>query len=146
MNLNKAIIIGRITKEPELKALPTGTKVCSFSVATNEVFKTKDGEKKESTEFHNVVVFGNMAENVAKYMGKGNEIYIEGKITTRSWEDKTTKEKKYRTEIVAQNIQFGAKPKSAGETRTEKEDRGVDTDAEIETEVTDDIDPSNIPF
>lgn len=110
MNVNKAIIVGNITKDPELKALPSGVQVCSFSVATNEHF-TKDGQKEERTEFHNIIAFGKTAENIAKYMGKGSQIYIEGKIQTRSWEADGIK--KYRTEIVALNVQFGAKPGGA---------------------------------
>lgn len=107
MYLNKAIIIGNITKDPELKALPSGMKVCSFGVATNRTWKDNNGQKQESAEFHNIIVFGKQAENTAQYMKKGNQIMIEGRIQTRSWEKDG--EKKYRTEIVAENIQFGSK-------------------------------------
>lgn len=112
MYLNKAMIVGNLTRDPELKALPSGNNVCNFSLATNEVY-TKDGEKKESVEFHNIVVFGRQAENCAKYLTKGSQALVEGKITTRSWEDNGTKH--YRTEIVAQSVQFGSKPSNQTE-------------------------------
>lgn len=110
MYLNKAFIIGNLTRDPELKALPSGTKVCSFSVATNRVYKDKDGNKKDSTEFHNIVAFAKLGELAGTYLKKGQQVLVEGRITTRSWE--TNGEKKYRTEINADNIQFG--PKSSG--------------------------------
>lgn len=112
MNINKVLIAGRITLNPELKALPSGSKVCSFGVATNETYKDAQGVKKEKTEFHNIVIFGKLAETVAQYMTKGSEIFIEGKIQNRSW-DAQDGTKKYRTEIIAQSVQFGAKPKDA---------------------------------
>ena len=112
MYLNKAIVIGNLTRDPELRSLPSGIKVCSFSLATNRVWKDKNGARQESTDYHNVVVFGRQAETVAQYMKKGSSILVEGRMQTRSWDDKTSGEKKYRTEIVADRTQFG--PKSAG--------------------------------
>ncbi|MFA6325376.1 MAG: single-stranded DNA-binding protein [Candidatus Paceibacterota bacterium] len=112
MYLNKAIVIGNLTRDPELRALPSGIKVCSFSLATNRVWKDKNGAKQESTDYHNVVVFGRQAETVAQYMKKGSSILVEGRMQTRSWDDKNSGEKKYRTEIVADRTQFG--PKSGG--------------------------------
>lgn len=114
MYLNKAIIVGNLTRDPELKSLPSGIKVCSFSVATNRVWKDKDGKKQESADYHNVVVFGKQAESTSQYMKKGSQIMIEGRIQTRSWEKDG--EKKYTTEIVADNVHFGSKPKTEGET------------------------------
>ena len=114
MYLNKAIVIGNLTRDPELRSLPSGIKVCSFSLATNRVWKDKNGAKQESADYHNVVVFGRQAETVAQYMKKGNSILVEGRMQTRSWDDKTTGEKKYRTEIVADRTQFG--PKAGGAT------------------------------
>jgi len=114
MNYNRAIIIGNITKDPELKALPSGGSVCNFSIATNRTWMDKtSGKKQEAVEFHNVVVFGRMADNVAQYMRKGSQLLVEGRIQTRSWEGKDGK-KNYRTEIVAESIQFGAKPRDEG--------------------------------
>src|SRR5882724_3142584 len=114
MYLNKAIVIGNLTRDPELRSLPSGIKVCSFSLATNRVWKDKNGAKQESTDYHNVVVFGRQAETVAQYMKKGSSILVEGRIQTRSWDDKNSGEKKYRTEIVADRTQFG--PKSGAST------------------------------
>lgn len=108
MFYNKAIIIGNITRDPELKALPGGSEVCTFSVATNRVWKDAQGQKKEQVEFHNIVVFGKTAHSVAQYMKKGSQILIEGRLQTRSW-DGTDGKKNYRTEIIADNVQFGSK-------------------------------------
>ncbi|MEX2052151.1 MAG: single-stranded DNA-binding protein [Candidatus Paceibacterota bacterium] len=107
MYLNKAIVIGNLTRDPEIRALPSGIKVCTFSLATNRVWKDKNGAKQESADYHNVVVFGRQAETVAQYMKKGSSLLVEGRMQTRSWDDKNSGEKKYRTEIVADRTQFG---------------------------------------
>ena len=112
MYLNKAILIGNLTRDPELRSLPSGIKVCSFSIATNRVWKDKNGARQESTDYHNIVVFGRQAETVAQYMKKGSSILVEGRMQTRSWEDKGSGEKKYRTEVIADRTQFG--PRSGG--------------------------------
>lgn len=112
MYLNKAIIYGNLTRDPELKALPSGMNVCSMSIATNRVYNDRDGKRQESVDYHNVVVFGKSAENSAKYLTKGNGVYVEGRIQTRSW-DKDG-QKQYRTEIVADRVQFGPKNGSGG--------------------------------
>ena len=109
MYLNKAILIGNLTRDPELKAIASGNKVCTFSLATNRVYRDAQGNKQEKTEYHNIVVWGKTAENVAQYMKKGSQILVEGRIETRSWDDQATGTKKYRTEIVADTIQFGSK-------------------------------------
>jgi single-strand DNA-binding protein len=110
MYLNKAMVIGNLTRDPEMKALPSGIKVCNFSVATNRTWKDKNGAKQESTDYHNVVVFGRQAEIVQQYMKKGSSIMVEGRMQTRSWD--ADGGKKYRTEIIADTIQFG--PRSSG--------------------------------
>lgn len=109
MYLNKAFIIGNLTKDPEVRALPSGAKVCSFSVATNRVWKDKNGARQESADFHNIVVFGRQAETAAQYLKKGSGVLVEGRMQTRSW-DGQDGAKKYRTEIVADRVQFGARP------------------------------------
>lgn len=114
MYLNKVLLYGNLTKDPEMKSMPNGNKVTTFSLATNRVYKDQAGAKQEQTEFHNIVVFGRQAETSAQYLKKGQGVMIEGRITTRSWDDKTTGEKKYRTEIVAESVQFG--PKTGGAT------------------------------
>lgn len=108
MYLNKVFIIGNLTRDPELKAIPSGTKVCSFSVATNRVWKDKNGAKQEAVDYHNVVVFGRQAETVAQYMKKGSQVMVEGRMQTRSWDDAATNTKKYRTEVIADRVQFGS--------------------------------------
>ncbi|MDE2030874.1 MAG: single-stranded DNA-binding protein [Patescibacteria group bacterium] len=108
MYLNKAFIIGNLTRDPELKAIPSGIKVCSFSVATNRVWKDKNGARQEAADYHNIVVFGRQAETVAQYMKKGSQVMIEGRMQTRSWDDATTNTKKYRTEVIADRVQFGS--------------------------------------
>jgi single-strand DNA-binding protein len=112
MYLNRAIIIGNLTRDPEVRALPSGVPVCSFSVATNRVWKDKNGAKQESVDYHNIVVFSRQAETSGQYLKKGQSVLVEGRIQTRSWDDKGSGEKKYRTEIVADRVQFG--PKSGG--------------------------------
>lgn len=110
MYLNKALVYGNLTRDPELKSLPSGTQVTTFSIATNRVWKDKDGTKQESPEYHNIVVFGRQAETVAQYLKRGSSALVEGRMQTRSWESDGVK--KYRTEIVADRVQFG--PRSAG--------------------------------
>ncbi|MFA4975486.1 MAG: single-stranded DNA-binding protein [Candidatus Paceibacterota bacterium] len=151
MYLNKAIVIGNLTRDPEIRSLPSGIKVCSFSLATNRVWKDKNGVRQESTDYHNVVVFGRQAETVAQYMKKGSSILVEGRMQTRSWEDKTSGEKKYRTEIVADRTQFG--PKSGGSgTATPSTDSGKVADTKEKEEIDtieypeEDINPEDIPF
>src|SRR3989338_1889390 len=129
MYLNKAMIIGNLTRDPELRSLPSGIKVCSFSVATNRVCKDKNCARQEGTDFHNVVVFGRSAETVAQYMKKGSSILVEGRIQTRSWEDKQSGEKKYRTEIVAERTQFG--PRAGGNNSGQEVRPKSDSDKEV---------------
>lgn len=126
MYLNKAFVFGNLTRDPELRSLPSGNKVTSFAVATNRVWKDKEGNKQESAEFHNIVVFGRQAETVSQYLKKGSSVLIEGRIQTRSWDDKDG-QKKYRTEIVADRVQFGPRGSgnsaaSAGNTPPQKKE------------------------
>ncbi len=115
MNLNKAFIIGRLTADPLLKTIPSGQNVCSFSLATNRTWTGKDGTKQEESQFHNCVAWGKTAELITQYMKKGSELFVEGRIQTRSWDDKTTGSKRYATEIVVENMQFGARPQGGGQ-------------------------------
>jgi len=110
MYLNKAIVIGNLTRDPELKALPSGVKVCTFSIATNRVWKDlTTGGRKEAVDYHNIVVFDRQAETSAQYLRKGQNALVEGRMQTRSWDTQDGK-KMYRTEIVASNVQFGSRP------------------------------------
>lgn len=109
MYINKALIYGNLTRDPEMKALPSGASVTSFGVATNRTWKDKNGVKQDSATFHNVVAFGKQAEILHQYCKKGSPIFIDGRIENRSWDDKVSGEKKYRSEIVVENFQFGPK-------------------------------------
>lgn len=112
MNLNKALLIGRITNEPEIKALPSGISVAKFGLATNHIYKTKEGEKKETAQFHNCVAFGKLADIIKQWAKKGQEVYVEGRIEYRSW-DKKDGGKGYITEIMIENFQMGAKARGS---------------------------------
>jgi single-strand DNA-binding protein len=148
MYLNKVFIAGNLTRDPELKALPSGANVASFGVATNRTWKDQNGEKKEATEFHNIVVFGRQADICAQYLKKGQQVLVEGRIQTRSWEKDAVKQ--YRTEIVAERVQFGAKTGGfgGGEVRGDgapitpsKGGKSEEVDYPEET-----ISPDDIPF
>jgi single-strand DNA-binding protein len=104
-SINKVIIIGNLGRDPELRYTPQGRPVVNFSMATTEKWTSKDGEKQERTEWHNIVLWGRLAEIANQYLKKGSSCYIEGRITTRSWEDKD-KNKRYRTEIEGLNLQL----------------------------------------
>ena len=109
MSVNKVILVGNLGKDPELRYTPSGTAVCTFSLATTDRFKNKQGEQQERTEWHNIVVWAGLAEICGKYLTKGKQIYIEGRIQTRDWEDKEGV-KRYTTEIVAsQMIMLGSR-------------------------------------
>ncbi len=108
MNLNKAMIIGRLTKDPDGRTTPSGRPVTSFSVATNRVWSDASGAKQEATEYHNVVLWGKLAEIAAQYLVKGQEVYLEGRLQTRSWEGQDGV-KRYSTEIVGETMQMGSK-------------------------------------
>lgn len=102
--LNKVMLIGHLGKDPEFKQVGTDGKVANFTLATSESYTGKDGKRVENTEWHNIVVWGGLAENVSKYTAKGSKVYVEGKIKTRSWEKDGVK--KYTTEIVADTVTF----------------------------------------
>ena len=112
MNLNKVLIAGRLTADPQLRSTTSGRQVASFSVATNSFWTGSDGQKKESTEFHNIVVWDRQADIVSRFLTKGALVLIEGRLQTRTWDDKQG-QKRRTTEIVADRVQFGPKPQSA---------------------------------
>ncbi len=156
MYLNKAFIIGNLTRDPELKALPSGSKVCSFGVATNRMYKDKDGAKQELVEFHNISAFNKLGELAGQYLKKGQQVLVEGRIQTRSWE--VNGEKKYKTDIVADNIQFGPKASGAssqkGPSSAPEADSAKGSDATPPTTgsgekidyPSEEINPEDIPF
>ncbi len=105
MSVNKAILVGNLGKDPELRYTPSGTAVCTFSIATSDRFKNKQGEQQERTEWHNIVVWAGLAEICGKYLTKGKQVYIEGRIQNRSYDDRDGN-KRYITEIVANEMQM----------------------------------------
>lgn len=113
MYINRAIIAGNLTRDPEIKSLPSGNKVCTFSVATNRTWKDQNGAKQEAVDYHNIVVYGAQADNSARYLKKGSGAFIEGRIQTRSWDGADGK-KQYRTEIVADRVTFMNRPSDSG--------------------------------
>jgi len=105
MSVNKVILVGNLGKDPEVRYTQTGSAVANFSIATSEQWNDRDGKKQERTEWHNIVVWGKQAEHCGQYLSKGRQVYIEGSIRTRSYDDKSGN-KRYITEIIAQRIQF----------------------------------------
>ena len=104
--INKVILVGRLGKDPEIRSTPGGTTVAKFSLATDEKFTDKSGEKQDRTEWHNIVAFGKLAEICGQYLRKGKLVYIDGSIHYDSWDDKETGQKKYRTEITAATMKM----------------------------------------
>jgi len=136
-SLNKAMLIGNLGRDPEMRFMPSGKAVANFSIATAESWTDKDGNKEERTEWHKIVVFGKLAEICNQYLSKGRQVYIEGRIQTRDWEDRDGN-KRYTTEIVANEMimlggraEGGGAGRSAGGARSEKpppDDNGPDDD------------------
>lgn len=120
-SVNKVILIGNLGKDPEIKYTPSGTPVAKFTLATNERYKDKSGEWQDRTEWHNIVAWQKLAEIVGEYLKKGSKAYIEGRLQTSSWEDKQSGEKKYRTEIIAQDlVLLGGRGEGEGEGRVSR--------------------------
>src|SRR3954453_1573893 len=114
-SVNKVILLGNLGKDPEVKYTPSGTPVAKITLATNERFKDKSGEWQDRTEWHNVVLWQRLAEIAGEYLKKGGKVYIEGRLQTRSWDDKTSGQKKYMTEVVASDlILLGGRGEGAG--------------------------------
>lgn len=109
MNLNKAFVLGNVTRDPEMRALPSGQQVASFGIATNRFYTDQQGQKKQDAEFHNIVAFGKLADIASRYITKGSLILIEGRIKTSSWQG-SDGVKKFKTEIIAETLQLGPRP------------------------------------
>ena len=143
MYINKALIYGNLTRDPELRKTNSGIDVAAIGVATNRVYNDKDGNKQEEVEFHNVTLFGKQAELVAQYLKKGSPIYIEGRLRTSSWEADGVK--KYKTEIISENFQFG--PKNSGSSDNKSNDAGGSQEVNYpKSSASNEIDPNDIPF
>ena len=113
--VNKVILVGNLGRDPEVRSLPNGNPVASFSVATSRRWKDQQGNRQEQTEWHNDVCYGKQAEIAGQYLTKGKQVFVEGRIQTRSWDDKSTGEKKYKTEIICDNFQMlGSRGDSGG--------------------------------
>ncbi len=149
MNLNKVLLIGRLTRDPETRALPSGQSLTSFGMATDRFYTDKTGQKQQQTEFHNIVSFGRLAEIASQYLAKGSLVLIEGRLQTRGWKDSSGNQRS-RTEIITERIQLG--PKSAGKTAPSEEKPAVSTQDKVPTEEIpiieegEEIDISKIPF
>ncbi|HVW71821.1 MAG TPA: single-stranded DNA-binding protein [Candidatus Paceibacterota bacterium] len=154
MYLNKVMLYGNLTRDPEVKALPSGQQVANFSIATNRTYKDKNGQKQEQTEYHNVVAFGRTAEVIGQYVKKGRPLFVEGRLQTRSWEAEG--KKNYRTEIIVENFQFGADGGRGGEGGASRAPRaaaepaddfgGAPAGGESIQYPDEEINPEDIPF
>lgn len=149
------MIVGRITNDLELKTTNTGREVVSFGVATNRTWKDQSGMKQEKTDYHNIVAWGAQAKTIAQYFVKGQEIMVEGRLETRSWDDEASGKKMYRTEIVLEKFEFGAKPggytgggapAAAGADQSSPAPAGDSGSAPEIQYPTDEINPEDIPF
>jgi single-strand DNA-binding protein len=152
MYLNKVLLYGNLTRDPELKSLPSGTPVVSFGMATSRTWKNKDGQKQEDTQFHNITAFGPQARTISQYLKKGRAIFVEGRIQTRSW-DAPDGQKKYRTEIILESFQFGPLPAGASFAGGGTAGAGpaesapvLPPEADAIQYPTEDINPDDIPF
>ncbi len=144
MNVNKAIILGNLTRDPEVKTIPSGQTVASFSIATNRFWTDKaSGEKKKSAEYHNVIAWGRLAEIAQQFLTKGGLVYIEGRLQTRNWEDQQGN-KKYRTEVVAEKMQLG--PRGSSSNLSASDDKKNVEVPEEHTSSPEDINVEEIPF
>jgi single-strand DNA-binding protein len=155
-NLNKALLIGRLTKDPEMRYTPSGTAVTNFSIATNRWSSGPDGERKEFTDYHNIVAYPigkrNLAETVAQYTRKGALVYVEGRIQTRSWEGQDGQKRRV-TEIIANDVQFleprgaaGGGPAGGGPGPSRATGSGSTDDIPAPDDAPRDVDPDDIPF
>ena len=148
MYLNKVVIVGNLTRDPEMKALPSGIKVCNIGVATNRYFKNKEGSRQEAVEYHNVVLFSRLAEIAGQYLKKGSQVLIEGRLQTRSW-DAQDGQKKYRTEIVAESMQLGS-TRGGTQTTNQSKDSPKDSSKDLPSDniqyPSEEINPEDIPF
>lgn len=151
MNMNRVILIGNMTRDPELRTLPSGQPVANFGLATNRMWKNKDGSQQKHTEFHNIVMFGRLAEIAQQYLKKGASVMVEGRIQTRSWQGQDGI-KKFKTEIVVENMQMGPRrtpaESTAGQENQAEPAQSEGSSGQIPTVEypEDEINPNDIPF
>lgn len=142
MNLNKVFVLGNAVDAPELRTTSSGQTVASLRLATNRIWKDKNGQQQKASEFHSVVLWGRLAEIASQYLRKGSLLLIEGRLQTRSWED-SSGQKRYRTEIIAEALQLG--PRSAPSPQQEPKEAVQQEEIPI-IEEDEDIDVKDIPF
>lgn len=154
MNFNKAIILGNLTRDPELKTLPSGQSLVTFGVATNRFYTDKNGGKQQTVEFHNVVAFGKLADICSRYLNKGKMVLVEGRLQTRTWQGQDGV-KRYRTEIIMENMQLGprgltgqepASPQAAAPAEEEIPIIDAEEDLGATSEEKEGVDVKEIPF
>ena len=149
MNLNKVFVLGNLTRDPEIRTLPSGQSVTSFGMATNRFFTDKNGQKQQQVEYHNIVLFGKLAETAKSFLTKGSLVLIEGRIQTKSWED-SSGNKRSRTEVVAERIQLGPRKFQASSQSTldsgENQAKKPSEDIPIIEEGEEEIDVKDIPL
>lgn len=149
MNLNKVFIVGRLTADPQLRTTTSGMQVASFSIATNRMWMDKSGAKQTSVEYHNIVVWGRQAEVASRFLTKGALALVEGRLQTRTWEDKTGGKRK-TTEIIGERIQLG--PRGTGGGMKDVPDAGDNKQSALQEDLPtitideDDIKPEDLPF
>lgn len=146
MNVNRITLIGRVTRDLELKATTNGLSVVKFGLATNYTYKNKDGEKIENTTFHNIVAFGKVADVLNQYVVKGQELYVAGRQENKTYEKKDGT-KGYSSEVMLEDFQFGAKAKGTTKSGDEGVDEQFEESANQDTGATEDeVNPEDIPF
>lgn len=144
MSVNKVILIGRLGKDPEVRKINDTTTVCNFPLATNESYKNQDGSYTEQTEWHNIVMWRGVAERAERILKKGANVFIEGKLRTRSWEDKE-KHKRYTTEIVVENFQLLDKRESTSHVNNTENKSDNDVNSSASTNIEPSFD-DDLPF
>lgn len=141
------MILGNLVRDPELRQTPTGQTVCSFDIATNRVWISPNGEKNQKAEYHRIVAWGKLADICGQYLSRGRLVFVEGRIETRSWQDKESGAKRYRTEIVAESMQMGPRPGEREERpKTETAPAAEAEPASIQYPGGEDIEVKDIPF
>jgi single-strand DNA-binding protein len=156
MNLNKVFLAGNLTRDPEIRNLPSGQPVASFGLATNRFFTDKNGQKQQNVEFHNVVLFGKLAETAKSFLNKGSLVLVEGRLQTRTWDDQQSGAKKSKTEIIGERVQFGPRtsqnqsnnpqPKDSSEDIPVIEDNDFSPKNKKKDEEEEEIDVNDIPL
>lgn len=145
--VNKVILIGNLGRDPEVRTTPNGQTVASFTLATSRRWKDKEGQRQEQTEWHNIVVWGRQAETAGQYLTKGKQVFVEGRLQTRSWEDRTSGEKRYKTEVVCENFQMlGGRGDSGGASRGGEQAHAEPEDPHFQGGGGGGMDDDDIPF